>query len=234
MKLLTSTNAKTVKGEALGYKTFILYMAPERQNSLGKSVCPFASPGCAKACLYTAGRGIYTNVQQARMRKTELFLRDRRTFLGMLRKEIGFLYQKYGETLCIRLNGTSDLPYETLFLDGKSLMEHYPEVQFYDYTKNYSRLGRTPDNYHLTFSRSEVNEKQVKQALARGFNAAVVFLEKPDTFYGYPVVDGDKHDLTFLHPSGSVLGLSAKGAAKHDASGFVVLHQTVGGEYVLS
>ena len=72
-KLLSFNNAKTVKGEKYGFKTYILYMSPHTQNSLGKNICPNASNGCAKACLYKSGfGGIYTSVQAGRIAKTEL------------------------------------------------------------------------------------------------------------------------------------------------------------------
>jgi len=60
--------------------------------------------------------------------------------------------------------------------------------------------------------------------LARGFNVAVVFGSGlPETYLGYPVIDGDKHDLRFLDPKGVIVGLSPKGnRAKRDESGFVI------------
>ena len=47
-KLLTFQNAKTSKGEEMGYLTGILYMAPADIVN-GINVCPFASDGCKKA-----------------------------------------------------------------------------------------------------------------------------------------------------------------------------------------
>lgn len=35
-------------------------------------------------------------------------------------------------------------------------------------------------------------------------------------------VDGDRHDLRFLDPKGSIVCLKAKGQAKNDTSGFVI------------
>ena len=45
-------NAKTIKGQKKGYKTAILYLAPHIQS--GFNVCPQASKGCSKSCLYTS------------------------------------------------------------------------------------------------------------------------------------------------------------------------------------
>lgn len=119
-----------------------------------------------------------------------------------------------------------------------SIMARFPDLQFYDYTKNPGRavtnaMGFHPANYHLTFSRSETNERQCLDVLAAGGNVAVVFSTAtksgkrpaealPADWHGYRVVDGDKDDLRFLDPRGVVVGLRAKGRAKHDTSGFVV------------
>ena len=70
MKLLNDGNYKTRKGEKKGWKTFGLHLAPH--TLAGRNVCPHASPGCAAACLNTAGRGIMTSVQDARIRKTKM------------------------------------------------------------------------------------------------------------------------------------------------------------------
>jgi hypothetical protein len=107
-------------------------------------------------------------------------------------------------------------------------MEHFPEVQFYDYTKSLSRMreftgGTLPSNYHLTFSRSESNEVEVDEVLASGGNVAVVFRGKqPETWKGFKVIDGDKSDLRFTDEKNVIVGLTQKGKAKKDESGFVV------------
>jgi hypothetical protein len=55
-KLLNiDANAKTVKGQAKGYLTAVLYLAP--YTAAGLNVCPMAEvAGCHAACLNTAGR----------------------------------------------------------------------------------------------------------------------------------------------------------------------------------
>jgi hypothetical protein len=92
-RLLSSgfTNAKTKKNKL---KTFILYLSPHKQNSKNKNLCPFASEGCASACLYTAGRGKFSNVQNARINKTEYFLADKIGFLNQLLNELIKEYKK--------------------------------------------------------------------------------------------------------------------------------------------
>jgi hypothetical protein len=78
-------------------------------------------------------------------------------------------------------------------------------------------------NYVLTFSRSETNHSECVDALALGANVAVVFKGGlPSTYLGASVIDGDKSDIVMLENKGGVLGLTAKGKAKKDDSGFVV------------
>ena len=231
-RLFGVQNAKTIKGELLGYKTFILYMSPEKQNSMGKSLCAKATEGCKAACLFTAGRGRFTITKMARLHKTEYFLRERERFMYHLAIEIAEGIQRYGaENIAIRLNGTSDIPWEHIPVGKfKILMEMFYDVQFYDYTKIFSRLNdKLPANYHLTFSRAEtsINHAESELALKLGYNVAAVFAVKdetelPATFNGVPVINGDIHDLTFIHPKNVIVGLKAKGDAKKDTSGFVI------------
>jgi len=83
MKLLTTQNYKTTKGEKLGVLTGILYLAPAKIS--GYEVCPRRSEGCTKACLYTAGMGAFSTVQEARINKTKLFFEKREEFMSQLR-----------------------------------------------------------------------------------------------------------------------------------------------------
>ena len=223
-----NTNYKTIKSEKVGVLTGIIYMSP--YNLSGKNVCPGASAGCAAACLNTAGRGAMNVVQAARLKKTQRFFQDRQQFLWDLVNEISALRRKAkarGLKAAVRLNGTSDLPYERYKIrdTGKNIMELFPDVQFYDYTKLENRIvgQQLPANYHLTFSRAEDNDHKLAAVLEHT-SAAVVFSgELPATWRGYPVIDGDEHDARFTDAgAGVIIGLTAKGKAKHDASGFVV------------
>ena len=222
------TSYKTIKSEKVGVLTGILYMAP--YNLSGKNVCPNASAGCAAACLNTSGRGAMHVVQAARLKKTQRFFEDRQQFLWDLVNEIRALKRKAqarGMKAAVRLNGTSDLPYEKYKVrdTGKNIMELFPDIQFYDYTKLETRItkGQLPSNYHLTFSRAEDNDHKL-DAVLKHTSAAVVFSgELPATWRGYPVIDGDEHDARFLDPGpGYIVSLTAKGKAKDDKSGFVV------------
>ena len=223
MKLLSTTNYKTSKGEKLGILTGILYLAPAKIS--GYEVCPMRSAGCTAACLYTAGMGAFSNVQQARIKKTKMFFEQREEFFKLLHKDIKSLIAKAKkENLvpAIRLNGTSDINWVRF-----KIFEQYPEVQFYDYTKMLNHLTKDVANYHITFSKNESNDVDCKIALERGYNVAVVFntkkgLSLPPFWNDYPVYDGDDTDVRFYDPDNHVIGLRAKGMAKKDNSGFVI------------
>jgi hypothetical protein len=225
MKLLNiDANAKTVKGQGRGYMTAILYLAPADES--GYEVCPMASAGCRKACLNKAGMGAFSTVQAARIAKTRLYFEDRAAFMAQLVSEVRAFIRKaikLGLIPVVRLNGTSDIPWERVPVEGKAnIMDLFPSVQFYDYTKRHNRRN-LPANYHLTFSLAEDNDSRAAAAATNGANIAVVFRTDnfPATFMGMPVVDGDADDLRFLDGRGVVVGLKAKGPAKKDTSGFV-------------
>jgi hypothetical protein len=230
-------NPKLKKGRAAGYSSAVLHLAPARLS--GYNVCQFASFGCAAACLNTAGHGgiirkgeITNAIQRARVARTHLLFRKRAPFNSLLVRAIDTHIRRAvrkGLTPVVRLNGTSDLPWESFRLgDGRTVFETYPTIQFYDYTKNPGRaianaMGAHASNYHLTFSRSETNGQACRDVLAAGGNVAVVFSGKlPATFNGVDVVDGDHDDLRFLDRRGVIVGLTAKGKGKRDTSGFVV------------
>ena len=221
MKLLTdgASNPKTAKSTGYGYLTGILHLAPHTQS--GYQVCPSATEGCSTACLYFQGRGRMNSVQEARIRKTRMFFENRAGFMADLAKDIASIVrraQKNNLKPCVRLNGTSDIRWERT-----GIMEQFPSVTFYDYTKEKNRK-RLPKNYSLTFSRSEAttNDEWCK-AIDDGMNVAVVFRDAiPKGWLGVPVIDGTTHDLRFLDPKPCIVGLIAKGSAKKDTSGFVV------------
>ncbi len=213
------------KGVAYGWRTAILHLAPYKLSS--RNVCPSASPECIAACLNTAGRGQQNNVQQARIRKTEFFHKNRSGFIWQLANEIEMLKKrskKAGYKFAVRLNGTSDLSWERFrLLDGQSLMDAHPDVQFYDYTKVYNRLQDEVANYYLLFSYSGNNKAQCLAALKRGYNVAVVFKDQlPARFWHRRVFDGDQHDLRFTDPDTRIIGLRAKGRARKADDSFVV------------
>ena len=221
-----TSNTKTAKNSL---KTYILYLAPYNQNSKGINICPKASKGCAAACLFTAGRGRFDSVKNARINRTEYFLADKERFCLQLAGELIKINKaaiKKGELVAIRLNGTSDLDFIYLLkkyagLDPFSLKN----IVYYDYTKILGKVKKYKDQtrYVLTFSRAEDNHNETLEALELGANVSAVFNgELPRRFKGFKVIDGDQSDIVMLYNRGAVLGLKAKGAAKKDNSGFVI------------
>ena len=226
--LSVSADTKTTKGEKIGYLTGILYLAPATIS--GYQVCPMAkTAGCAKACLYSAGRGAFNSVQKARIAKTKWFFEDRVSFMESLVFSVRSLVRKakkQGLIPLVRLNGTSDIRWESIEAgNADNIMALFPDVQFYDYTKIPNRI--VPQNYDITFSYSAVPayQRHVKTAQNRGFRIAVVFRKEKDIpvkYLGMPVVSGDNSDVRHIDPNGVIVALYAKGAAKRDTSGFVV------------
>jgi hypothetical protein len=207
-----TTNAKLAKGITRIYGLTLL-----PASASGVNVCPFATAGCEAACvLMTAGRGVMGNVRRAREVKT-LFAADHPAeFLALLVHEVGRVVAR-GDSI-IRLNVASDIRWEyvapELFATGG---------RFYDYTK-WPTASRAPlSNYAIVYSRNERDgDEPATDYLSAGGNVAVVFDNLPATWHGFPVVNGDLHDDRTSDGSGVVIGLAAKGAAKKDASGFVV------------
>lgn len=238
--LLTMSNPKTAKGEGYGYLTAILHLAPARLA--GFETCAGRTEGCTAACLNTAGRGGFDpRIVRARIRKTKWFRADRDAFMQTLEREIATHVRsaaRHGLTPCVRLNGTSDIPWENVkytAADGTAvanIFDRFPDVQFYDYTKLPMRAKRDlPANYDLTFSLADGNDRAAEFAAEHGMRVAVVFRNEerptakrwhlPNVWRGLTVVDADAHDLRFTEPRGVIAGLRAKGHAKRDATGFV-------------
>jgi hypothetical protein len=233
-KLLSVGNdAKTIKGQKKGYLTGILYLAPATVAG-GRSVCPFSTAGCRRVCLYTAGRGGFNSVQQARIRKTREWQANPFGFIETLKSDIKTLAEEAERRdliPAVRLNGTSDIEWEKY-----GIMEAFPYMQFYDYTKwPPGKRTKLPLNYHLTYSLSEKPDAVARACgwKMRGVNTTVVFGggSLPNKFKltetEWDVIDGDESDLRFLDPKpqpgrGIIVGLRSKGKArKDDGDGFV-------------
>ena len=256
MKLLNvDANAKTIKGQKRGYMTAVLYLSPG--NLSGTELCAMSTlAGCRVACLSTAGRGgiaagravfaapngdtLPDNaIQHARLARTALFNTDLPTFMAQLVREITAFVAKAkraGLVPVVRLNGTSDIRWEDIPVQGKAnVFALFPRVMFYDYTKIPNRRhALAVKNYRLTFSYS--HEPAFAPIVARavttygaGVNYAAVFAGKtlPAHFLGREVINGDESDLRFLDKPGVVVGLIAKGKARRNPGTFVVPRQVV-------
>jgi len=226
-KLLSvNSNPKIDKSNKVSekYWSCIMHLRP-----INTKICPYQDIAkCKEACLNTAGLGgVYPSIQKARQKKTELFLNDRDQFMQVLIKDIHTFLRackRKDKLPAIRLNGTSDIQWEKIDIEGQNIFEMFPNVQFYDYTKIPTRKVDNIPNYHLTWSYSEANDKYAKMFDQVPNNKAVVFRTKdlPSMFKGLEVIDGDTHDMRFLDKPNSVVGLKAKGQAKKDYTGFVI------------
>lgn len=239
--LLTNerANPKVAKSEKLGILTGVLHLAPADLS--GYEVCPMRSAGCTAACLHTAGNPAYlANKNEARIKRTKAFFEHREAFMNLLVLEMAKHIESAAKQKmepAFRLNGTSDIVWEktkfnlwpwvgervNLSSQNSTVLDLFSDIQVYDYTKRYNRKN-LPDNYHLTFSLNEENQKHALAMLEAGTNVAVVFQGKlPSKYLGYEVIDGDIHDYRPQDPSPVIVGLKAKGKARSDDSGFTIL-----------
>lgn len=247
-------SAKALKAQSYGYLNGIHYMSPHTSGGVG-NLCSHASSACISLCLglYSGQASMVkdqsdmegNSTRKSRADKARRFMADRGGYMNDVIRSTELLIARAARMRlipCVRLNGSTDVAYEgiriraewsikypylTPFI-GMSIFEIFPTVAFVDYTKNPNRFNRPlPSNYHLTFSRSEDNEHIAIDLLNRGVNVAIVFAgDKPASWNGFNVIDGDKHDLRQLDPRGpvgTVIGLAPKGnRAKRDTSGFVI------------
>tara|TARA_R110002012_G_scaffold259359_1_gene440891 strand:- start:30 stop:719 length:690 start_codon:yes stop_codon:yes gene_type:complete len=222
MKLLDTTggNTKLKKSDnsSQEYRLAGLSLMPD------DILCPYRNvAGCAKSCLESAGMGVFSNVKAGRQRKSDWWHGDRAGFLDKLRKELtNFekLCKRQGVKAAVRLNVLSDIPWEK-----HGIPQEFPDIFFYDYTKNASRLGKTPSNYELMFSYSNepAYQKVVVKALKSDVPMSVVFRNGMPKYYkGRRVIDGDASDLVNVKAGKVIVGLVAKGKAKKDEGNFVV------------
>jgi hypothetical protein len=230
--LSIGTNAKTVKGNKLGFLTGVMYLAPSDLS--GYQVCPMAKMArCEDPCLYRAGRGVFNSTQMARINKTKEFFNEQHAFMHTLVYSINALIRqakKKGLTPLVRLNGTSDIRWENIRFEYMNkyltIFEVFPDIQFYDYSKIVNRKD-IPSNYDLTVSYSGAPgfQKYVQKAINAGERIAVVFRHQeniPESFLGMESIGGDDSDIRHIEPKNVVVALYAKGKAKKDTSGFVI------------
>jgi hypothetical protein len=128
--ILGESSAKTIKGEKIGYLTAICYLVPDEK------LCPFAQlAGCFDGCLKSAGRGAFNSTQKARAAKTAFFKENQRAFMLSMAADVwshARRAEKLGLIPLVRPNGTSDIPFENILIDGKTIFQLFADVQFYD------------------------------------------------------------------------------------------------------
>jgi hypothetical protein len=215
-----ASSSKIAKGLQYNEMTYILYLAPASQS--GYNVCPMSTEECRTACLTESGHNRIdvkkNNINKARIKKTKLFFEHREFFMSWLVVEITKAKidaHMKGYQFSVRINGTSDISLESFKLNGKNILQMFPLIPFYDYTKVAKRFDmlKKYDNYDLTYSFSGHNMIQCIDLLSKGNGrVAMVFEGKvlPKTFMGFDVIDGDAYDMRYYDEQGVIVGLKFK------------------------
>ena len=220
-------SAKSEHGQIWGIDSYIVYLAPYKKS--GFNVCAWASPECIFSCLDESGHN-RVNLQSGqniidmcRIRRTILFKVNPTYFMTWIAAEIisnQKVAAKKGHIFSVRLNGTSDIAWEHVeYQSFTNIFAAFPDVIFYDYSKNPNRKISHIKNYSITFSYTGRNEPATLQVLENQENAAIVFntlkgSELPTTWKGYKVIDGDVTDYRPADCKGCVVGLRYKVSGK--------------------
>ena len=225
-------SAKLAKNGKISHQyTYSIYLAPSSLS--GYNVCSHSTPECRVGCLHTSGRnGLeilsktkITMTNDCRIKKTRLFYEHPEYFMQWLLAEL-VRYQnkakKDGYGFSVRLNCTSDIDWNNVRINDMTLFEIFPDVQFYDYTKNPAKFINKPKNYHLTFSYTGKNWKQCEALLQQGYSIAMVFdtkknRELPAMYNNYEVTNGDLTDYRPNDKKGVIIGLRFKFIADRQA-----------------
>ena len=215
-------SAKMMKSKRNGTITYCVYLAPA--NMSGYEVCP-CSQFCRKFCLNGSGVNRVeinavgaeeSRINKVRIKKTRLFFENKELFMRIMIHEIiktRRYAEKHNMEFSVRLNGTSDISPEDFIIGGLNILDLFPDVQFYDYTKVYARvhLLEKYKNYDLTYSYNGHNWGACKKFLERGGKVAVVFYNRemmPLGFGGYPVINANNYDMRYLDPASTIMGLT--------------------------
>jgi hypothetical protein len=202
--------------------TYILYLAPAKTS--GYNVCSHSTPECRLGCLATSGRAGMElmsggcRIKNARIKKTKLFYEEPEFFMAWVMAEIRLAQakaKKDGFFFSVRLNGTSDIDWQNVRVNGQNIFEIFPDILFYDYTKNANKFNNLAPNYHLTLSYTGRNWHLCEVMLKRGYNVAMVFNVKherflPAMYKGYKVINGDLTDYRIDDAKGIIIGLKWK------------------------
>jgi hypothetical protein len=209
--------------------TYAIYLAPAKTS--GYQVCSHSTPECRMGCLNTSGRaGIeefsgLTKIRDCRIKKTRLFYENTNFFMQWMFAEIRkyqLKAQRDGFFFSVRLNATSDIDWANVRIDGKNIFQIFPEILFYDYTKNAGKFIDKAANYHLTLSYTGRNWLACEALLKQGVNIAMVFNVKnesllPKSYRGYKVINGDLTDYRIDDAKGIIIGLKWKRIANRIA-----------------
>ena len=218
-----STSAKIMHSQKYSHQhTYAIYLAPAKTS--GYNTCSHSTPECRMGCLNTSGRAaieIFSGlnmIETARIKKTRLFYEEPEFFMQWMFAEIKAKQAKAereGFYFSVRLNATSDIDWQNVKINDKTIFEIFPDIQFYDYTKNHNKFKDIAPNYHLTLSYTGRNWSKCTAMLAKGHNIAMIFNVKkesliPAMYKGYKVVNGDLTDYRVDDAKGIIVGLKWK------------------------
>lgn len=211
---LTEENLKLRKNE---HHTISFTGSPHRLS--GHNVCPQSTPACRAVCIRYTGRLDMPYAQQLGIDRTRFLYSDPDAAVSLIHWET-VKASKKTEILGRRLNIVSDIAWEDV---APWLFHEAPEnVRTYDYTKNWDRDRDPQRRYRLTFSATERHGiDDIRAKVRAGGSVAVVFPKEhketgyADTWYGMPVINGDRTDFRYDDPFGSIVALHAKGRARH-------------------
>jgi hypothetical protein len=197
---------------------YTIYFAPAKMS--GYEVCPMRSDECTLLCLNESGRNKMdtkvNTINNSRIKKTKLFFEEREFLVRWIIDEIKSAKAKaenLGYSFSVRLNNTSDITPESFYIDDngtkRNLLEIFPDVQFYDYTKVSKRLElvKKYKNYDITFSYSGTNMTECLSMLSNNVRVAMVFNKVPENYMNFKVVDGDKYDMRYRDEKNVIIGL---------------------------
>jgi uncharacterized protein YehS (DUF1456 family) len=203
-----NSSSKIEKGLKENIDTLVLYLSAS--DNAGFEICPYKTVECALACLVESGRAAMEskqgNIHISRLVKTWLVKFRKDLALELIQADINRAVKK-GRKFAVRLNGTSDL-------NWKWIINRFPAVQFYDYTKGLNRVLKAEHNEHITFSFSGYNHSDCFQAVRMKANIAIpvtkedfeAALKLPNTF------NGDTTDLRYKdEQKGQLCLLKVKG-----------------------
>ncbi|AXX91166.1 hypothetical protein CPU12_13060 [Malaciobacter molluscorum LMG 25693] len=223
------------------------------------NLCKKSTNGCVTACIYH--NGLFQNshfsknkIKQARIKRTFKFLLQKDEFFEKLIKEIKALKRKaikQNLKLLIQLNKTSDILWEKESFEYKektykNIMEFFPDIDFFDYTKYNILKNRKnlPSNYTLIYSRAGLNKgklidswEDLKNYLNKRISIAVVcsydikkILLNTDTYEDYNIYDATDFETGKISIKDKIEGVillheAKKGTNINKNSAFVIQSQ---------
>lgn len=228
-----NNGAKHYKAFKYDELVYTIYLAPG--NMSGYEVCAGRTPECTALCLNESGHNRMDAkrnfINRSRIAKTQMFFENHEFFTRWVIRDIqaGITRaKKAGMRFSVRINNTSDISPELLWIKEngvkKNILELFPDIQFYDYTKVMGRLrlmNKYP-NYDLTYSYNGSNMETCVQLLKAGIKVAMVFEKVPESFNGFKVINGDLYDMRYKDEPGVIVGLKFKKVRDNTFNSFVI------------